>query len=91
MVTGPIPRKPNATRPKANTAGRHHDSSETVRADAVSDAHQEQNRGSKPVGAHIAGHESGKNIQRSSAFSRRGDDFSHMRDSVEVKTFTSRG
>ena len=25
MVTGPMPRKPNATRPNANTAGRHHD------------------------------------------------------------------
>ena len=40
MVTGPMPRKPNATRPKANTAGAFMISLDALRADAVGDAHE---------------------------------------------------
>ena len=40
MVTGPMPRKPKATKPKANTAGAHHERAQAQRADEVGDGHR---------------------------------------------------
>ena len=35
-------------------------------------------RHAQPVGAEIAGHETGQDVERRAAFSRCGDDFAHM-------------
>ena len=76
MVTGPMPRKPKATRPKAKTAGGHHErASRPMRADTQyampirtdeDDAH--------PVGAEVTGGEAGQDVERRAAFAGRGDD-----------------
>ena len=95
MVTGPMPRKPKATRPKAKIAGADHDRpeiiAEALRADEVGDRHQAHDRQAQPVGAEVARHEAREDVQRRAALARRGDDLVHVRECVEVKTFTNSG
>ena len=80
IVTGPMPRKPNATRPNANTAGA------SIRSDIdvldaltkyaidISDTMLRP----EPVGAEVAGHEAGQDVERRSALPRRGHDLPHV-------------
>ena len=80
MVTGPMPRKPKATRPKANTGA--------ARASArrrgpcvlthVRDAHQRDDDDAHPVGAEVAGDQAGEDVQRRAALARGGDDLAHV-------------
>ena len=78
IVTGPMPRKPKATRPKAKIGGRDHQ-----RAGAAgnmlliqcADAHQADDDDAHPVGAEVTGDEAGEDVERRAAFTRRGDDF----------------
>ena len=58
MVTGPMPRNPNATRPKANTGAAFISSGGKPRADRVADGHQRHHRQSQPERAEVAGHQS---------------------------------
>ena len=74
IVTGPMPRKPNATRPNANTAGASISAPRPQRADAVGDAHQRDDAQAEPVGAEVAGDEAGQDVQRRAALTRRGHD-----------------
>ena len=53
IVTGPMPRKPNATRPNANTAGATIRAAQPGSADDVGDAHQAHDRHAQPVGAEV--------------------------------------
>ena len=94
MVTGPMPRKPKATRPKAKTAGAviGASSPRPCVADAVGDAHEGDDDEAHPVGAEVAGDEAGEDVERRAALARRGDDLlARGADSVEVKTLTSSG
>ena len=94
IVTGPMPRKPNATRPKANTAGAIMPmSAKPERAHAVGDAPSgTMMLMPEPVGAEVAGDEAGQDVQRRAAFfATRSRPRARARDSVEVKTFTSSG
>ncbi len=92
MVTGPMPRKPKATRPKANTAGASISAPRPKRADVVADGHQQHHGEAQPVGAEVAGHEAREDVERSAAFLatrsrlpargaiRRGEDLHQLRD-----------
>ena len=96
MVTGPMPRKPKATRPNANTAGatirwRAASRRRTDGAHAVSDAHQREHGEAQPVSAEVAGHKAGQNVQRRAAFARGVTISRTWREVVEVKTFTNSG
>ena len=92
MVTGPMPRKPKATRPKAKTAGATMQRAPgPVVADQVGDAHQDDDGHAQPVGAEVAGDEAGEDVERRAALARGGDDLAHVRRSVEVKILTSSG
>ena len=68
MVTGPMPRKPKATRPKANTGAAIIRFAETAEADEVADGHQRDHGQAQVVGGEIAGHEAGENAERRAAF-----------------------
>ena len=91
MVTGPMPRKPNATRPNANTAGAFMISSTPSDADAVGDAHQGGDHEAHPVGAEVAGGQAGQDVQRGAAFAGRRDDLLDVLGLVEVKTLIISG
>ena len=99
MVTGPMPRKPKATRPNAKTgdgsnAFDHH---AEVGADAhasvtiVGGAHEADEDDAHPEGAEVTGGETGEDVERRAAFARRRDDLATWRDSVDVKTLMSSG
>jgi hypothetical protein len=47
-------------------------------AHEVADAHEEQHREAQPVGAEVAGHEAGEDVERRAAFPRAGDDFANV-------------
>ena len=47
-------------------------------ADEVADAHEAQHGEAQPVGAEVAGHEAGEDVERCAAFPRAGDDFAHV-------------
>src|SRR3972149_6016833 len=64
MVTGPMPRKPNATSPNANTAGGGPRGARPLRAEQV--------------GAEVPRHEAREDAQRGPTLARRGDDLAHM-------------
>jgi len=90
MVTGPMPRKPKATNPKANTAG----ASIWVRvhgADQVAKGHQEDHRQADVVSGKITRDEAGEYPERCAAFFADVTTSFTWRDSVEVKTFTNSG
>ena len=57
MVTGPMPRKPNATRPKAKTAGASISAPRPIVLTTIGDGHQRHDGEAQPVGAEVAGHE----------------------------------
>ena len=80
IVTGPMPRKPNATRPNANTAGAIMPMSAKPRLlTRYGDAHQQHDAHAEPVGAEVAGDEPGQDVERRAAFLRRGHDLAHVR------------
>ena len=79
MVTGPMPRKPKATRPKANTAGASMMSLQTLRAHQVADAHEHHDGEADVVGAEVAGHETGEDVERRSTLFGRGHDLLDVR------------
>ncbi len=58
--------------------GRLHESVHALRADAVCDGHQAEHRNSEPVAAEVPGDQSGENVGRCAAFSRRSDHFPHV-------------
>ena len=78
MVTGPMPRKPKATRPKANTAGASISglpsasvAPRPVPLTRVGDAHQAGDHQAHPEGGEVAGDEAGEHVERRAALLRR--------------------
>ncbi len=78
MVTGPMPRKPNATRPNAKTAGAIIKWARPRFADQVADGHQHDHGQAEVVCGEIARDEAGQNAERSAAFFRGDDDFFYV-------------
>ena len=93
IVTGPMPRNPNATRPNANTGARSHQRAEAgPSSDVVGNAHQRHDAQPEPVGAEVAGDEAGQDVERRAAFPATKLTTSlTCADSVDVKTFTNSG
>ena len=91
MVTGPMPRNPNATNPKAKTAGATMSVPSPGRAHAISGCHQRRIAMSKPIRAHVARHKTGKNVQRRASLREEATTSRTWRDSMDVNTLTSSG
>ena len=91
MVTGPMPRNPNATRPNAKTAGASISDAEAHHRHVVGDGHQAHDRQAQPVGAEVAGHEARQDVERRAALARRGHHLAHVAEWAEVKTLTNSG
>ena len=76
-------------RPHAQESERHqtereyrrrlHQRIQPQRADAVADGHQAQHRHAQPIGAEVARHQPGQNVERRAALPRRCHHFPHMR------------
>ena len=77
IVTGPMPRKPNATRPNAKTAGASirlaMDGLDALTKCAIDIS--ETMLEADPVGAEVSRDEAGEDVERRPAFARRGHDF----------------
>ncbi len=68
-----------------------HQRAQSVGADVVADAHQQDHGEAQVVAGEVAGHQSRQDVERGAAFFRRGHHFFHVSRLVEVKTFTSSG
>ena len=55
-----------------------HQIAQAERADPVGDGHQAHDGDAQPVGGEVARHESREDVERGTALSRRGDDFTHV-------------
>ncbi len=58
--------------------GSQHQGNQPHGAHVVADTHQSEHGESQPVGAEVAGHKSGEDIERCAAFPRTGDDLAHV-------------
>ena len=64
----PMPRNPNATRPNANTAGASISAPKPKPLIQEPMAIKRHHRQAQPVGAEVAGHQAGQNVERRAAF-----------------------
>ena len=86
-----MPRKPNATSPNANTDGASINSTKPLRAHAIADRHQADDRQAHPEGAEIAGVKPDRMLSDAPP-SRDADTISlTWPELVDVKIFTSSG
>ena len=84
IVTGPMPRKPKATRPKAKTGAAKQNSVgiramiEAMLGYEIGDEHENQDCQAFPEGREVTGDETGEDIQGCAAVTRGADDFLHV-------------